>query len=127
MNKGQDLSGIIYEYGTLEEWPTFIQEMSAYGKVWLGRDLIEPESIQYQFFMGLGQTRLFAEFVRLYTDNKIQIRDVNSMKQEVYFDFNQETLSLEINDFLRGLFGPGIFEEIEPNLKPIFISGLESI
>lgn len=127
MNKGQDLSGIIYEYGTLEDWPTFIQEISAYGKVWLGRDLIEPESIQYQFFMGLGQTRLFAEFVRLYTDNRILIRDVNSMKQEVYFDFNQETLSLEINDFLRGLFGPGIFEEIEPSLKPIFISGLESI
>lgn len=127
MNKGQDLEGIIYEYGTLKDLPSFLHEISVYGKVWLGSDIVTPDSIQYQFFMAIANPRIFGQFVEKYSSGKILIRDINSIKQEVYFDFNQETLSLELDDFLRGLFGPGIFEEVEASVKPIFISGLDSI
>lgn len=127
MNKGQDLGGVIYEYGTLKEIKDLIPKMSAYGKVWLGSNFIQSEDMQYQFFLGLGDTRMFSDFVRVFTNEKMQIHDVNIMKQEVYFYFNDELLSLEVEDFLRGILGPGIFEEIEADIKPLFISGLISI
>ena len=127
MNKGQDLTGVIYEYGTLRDIKALIPKMSAYGKVWLGSNFIQAEDMQYQFFMGLGDTRMFSDFVKVFTNEKMLIHEVNLMKQEVYFYFNDELLSLEVEDFLRGILGPGIFEEIENDIKPLFISGLVSI
>lgn len=124
-NKGQDLPEIIYEYGTKKDLKEFLKEISSYGKVWMGSDLLETENLQYQFFMCPGDLKLFTDFVLLMTNNNFLIRNINVMKQEVFFDFNGETLSLEMPEFLRGIFGPGIFEEIE--VKPFFISGLDSI
>ena len=125
MNKGQDLPEIIYEYGTKEDMSAFIQEIGAYGKVWMGKPIVETESLQYQFFMTPGDLRLFTEFTLAFTDNKVSIRNINPMKQEVYFDYNEELLGLDLEEFLRGLFGPGSFEEIE--MPAIFLSGLDSI
>lgn len=127
MNKGQDLQGIIFEYGSLGEMPELLKEISAFGKVWLGSDVIKSDELQFQFFLAPADSRLFGEFIASYTNRKILIREMNSMKQEVYFYFNDELLSLETEDFLRGIFGPGIFEEIEAEIKPLFISGLVSI
>lgn len=125
MNKGQDLPGIIYEYGSRSDLTLLIEEISSYGKVWLGRDLITGEHLQFQFFMAPGDLRTFTNFIFNLTDEKFKIRNINPMKQEVFFDFNDETLSLELPEFLKGVFGPGIFEEIE--VKPFFLSGLDSI
>jgi predicted N-acetyltransferase YhbS len=125
MNKGQDLPGVIYEYGTLNDLTLLVQEISSYGKVWLGRDLVPSENLQFQFFMAPGDLRIFTDFVFNLTGEKFKIRNINPMKQEVFFDFNEETLSLDLPEFLRGIFGPGIFEEIE--VKPFFLSGLDSI
>lgn len=127
MNKGQDLSGVIYEYGTLKDIKDLIPKMGAYGKVWLGSNFIKSEDMQYQFFMSPGDTRMFSDFVRVFSNEKMLIHEINLMKQEVYFYFNDELLSLEVEDFLRGILGPGIFEEIEDDIKPLFISGLVSI
>ncbi len=127
MNKGQDLTGIIFEYGTTREFESFVQEISGYGKVWLGKPINETGEEQYQFFLSPGDTRLFSSFISNITLNQINIREVNPMKQEVYFDFKQELLGLEIEEFLRGVLGPHPFEELEMTSKPIFISGLESI
>lgn len=126
MNKGQDLNEIIYEYGCHGKVEDFIAEVSPYGKVWVGIPLPENQEAQYQFFMAPGDTKFFAEFVRLHTRQQIQIRDINPLKQEVYFDFNEELLGLETEEFLRGIFGPAPFEELG-ELKPLFISGLDSI
>ena len=125
MNKGQDLIGIIYEYGTFSEIPKSLQSMSHYGKVWTGKPFIETENVQYQFFMAPGDVRLFARFILNYTNLQISIRDINVLKQEVFFDFNGELYSLELEEFLRGIFGPGIFEELE--VPVFFVSGLESV
>lgn len=124
-NKGQDLPGIIYEYGTKNDLATYLKEISNYGKVWMGTDIVPTENVQYQFFMGNGDLRLFTDFIFELTDKKFEIRNINIMKQEVFFDFNEETLMLELPEFLRGVFGPGVFEELE--MKPLFLSGLDSI
>jgi predicted N-acetyltransferase YhbS len=125
MNKGQDLTDIIYEYGTEHDLGKMLGEISGHGKVWMGSELSTTDQLQYQFFMSPGDLRLFTEFVLAFTDNKISLRNINVMKQEAFFDFNEELMALDVPDFLRGLFGPGTFEELE--LKPIFISGLDSI
>ena len=124
-NKGQDLPGIIYEYGTKNELSSFLKEISSYGKVWTGSELFPTENSQFQFFMSPGDLRHFADLVYLYTNEAFVLRNINIMKQEVFFDFNDETLSLELPEFLRGVFGPGTFEELQ--VKPLFISGLDSI
>jgi predicted GNAT family N-acyltransferase len=124
-NKGQDLPGIIYEYGTKKEITDFIQEIGQYGKVWMAKELVSTENLQYQFFMSPGDLRLFSEFILSLTNQQFAIRNINIMKQEVYFDYGDETLSLETSDFLRGVFGPGAFEEIE--IPTLYLSGLDSI
>jgi predicted N-acetyltransferase YhbS len=126
IDKGQDLEGIIFEYGTKHDIKGFIQKISAYGKVWLGENLFEDGEFQFQFFMAPGDTQLFTQLIEWYTANKIKIREINLFKQEIYFYFNDELLSLETDDFLRGVLGPGVFEELG-DLKPLFISGLDSI
>jgi predicted N-acetyltransferase YhbS len=125
INKGQDLPEVIYEYATKSDFRDLINEIAAFGKVWMGQEIVPTELLQYQFFMSPGDLKLFTEFIFKLTKQQFAIRNINLMKQEVFFDFNEETLSLELHDFLRGVFGPGVFEEIETN--SFFISGLDSI
>ena len=125
MNKGQDLPGIIYEYGTEESLENFLNEISSYGKIWAGKEVIPTEQIQFQFFMSPGDLKLFTEFIFHFTKGKISIRNINVMKQEVFFDYNEELHALDTQDFLRGIFGPGTFEELD--LPNIYLSGLDSI
>lgn len=126
MNKGQDLTDIIYEYGSQREISLFLNDISAYGTVWMGSSLLNDGEEQLQFFMAPADTKLFSQFISHYTNNQILIREINSMKQEVYFYFNDELLSLVTEEFLRGVIGPETFEELGA-LRPIFISGLDSI
>ena len=126
MNKGQDLSGIIFEYGSHGEMKNLVKNISAYGKVWTGAHLLDEGEAQYQFLLAPGDTKLLAIFMGLYTNEKILIREINPMKQEVYFYFNDELLALKTEEFLQGVLGPAPFEELG-DLKPIFLSGLDSI
>ena len=124
-NKGQDLPEVIYEYGTKKNWNDFLSEISAYGKLWTGKEFIATENQQFQYFMSPGDLRLFTNFILQLTNKQFAIRNINLMKQEVFFDYNEETLSLELPEFLRGVFGPGSFEELQ--VPTLFISGLDSI
>jgi predicted N-acetyltransferase YhbS len=127
MNKGQDLTGIIYEYGSKSDLRGWLKEASSLGKIWLGQPLMDTDNHQYQFFLAPADMKYFRELITAMTKDLMKVRDVNVMKQEVYFDFNDETLSLEAEEFLRGIFGPGQFEEVDVAKYPLFISGLDSI
>lgn len=126
MNKGQDLNDIIFEYGTSGTIEDLIGKISAYGRVWMGARLVDHGEAQYQFLLAPGDTKHLAIFMGLYTEEKIIIREINPMKQEVYFYFNEELLALETEEFLQGVLGPAPFEELGES-KPLFISGLDSI
>jgi predicted N-acetyltransferase YhbS len=125
MNKGEDLPEIIYEYGTMGKIEDLLKRICHFGKVWTGKEIVSANQTQYQFLMSPGEQSLFNEFIQSFTENRVSIRAINSIKQEVYFDFNNETLGLSIDEFLRGMFGPDGFEELP--LPSLFISGLESI
>ncbi len=126
MNKGQDLTGIIYEFGYMEEIGKFIQEIRAHGTVWSPVAVSDTNTQQFQFLLAPADRRLFAGFIADYTKAQFTLREINLIKGEVYFDFGDETLSLEIPEFLRGILGPGTFEELGDAL-PVFLSGLDSI
>lgn len=125
MNKGQDLSGVIYEYGTRGQIELLLEDIRAYGKVWSGKSILPSEEVQFQFFLSPADKRIFSRFISSITEGKISVRDINTLKQEIFIDYNDETLALDIEDFLRGIFGPGTFEEL--NIRSVFFSGLDSI
>lgn len=125
LGKGQDLTGTIFEYGS-QNFERVTQEAQSYGKVWTAYAPPDTESSHYQFLLAPGDTKLMSDFIQSYTNGKIVIKGVNQMKDEVYFEFEKDTLALESEEFFRGVFGPGSFEELG-ELQPIFISGLDSI
>jgi predicted N-acetyltransferase YhbS len=126
MNKGQDLTGIIYEYGHQNELEKFVSEAQKVGTVWTAIPVSDNNTQQFQFMLAPAARRPFAEFMNDYTKGQFTVRDINLIKGEVFFDYNDETLSLEIPEFLRGVLGPGTFEELGDN-APLFLSGLDSI
>jgi predicted N-acetyltransferase YhbS len=125
INKGQDLPDVIFEYGSSGDLDPLMKELTSYGKLWSGKEVQETENSQYQFFMSPGDLRQFSDFVFEFTEKKFKIVNINLMKQEVFFEFEEETLSLELPEFLRGVFGPSAFEEV--NVPTLFISGLDSV
>ncbi len=125
-DKGQDLEDIIFEYGSINSKEDVLDNAPGNAKIWSAFPLNEEAIEQFQFLLAPGDLTKFSNFVLEYSNHKINVRQINQMKQEIYFDFNEETLGLDLDEFMRGLFGPQRFEEIE-DLKPIFISGLDSI
>lgn len=126
MNKGQDLTGIIYEYGHSGDLAEFLQAARPYGNVWTAVPLLDTNTQQFQFMLAPADRKLFAAFVHDYTTGKFSLRDINVIKGEAFFDFEEETLGMEIPEFLRGLLGPGAFEELG-DVPVLFFSGLDSI
>ncbi len=126
MNKGQDLTGIIYEYGFQDKPENFLAEATHTGTVWTAIPLRESNTQQFQFMLAPADRKLMTSFVHDYTKGLFELRDINLIKGEAFFDFEEETLSLEIPEFLRGILGPGSFEELG-TLSPLFFSGLDSI
>jgi len=124
--KGQDLEGIIFEYANNTNSTDIINLAPKDSKIWSGYKLEEHAIEQFQFMLAPGDLKKFSDFIYEYSVHKINIRQINQMKQEIYFDFNDETLALNLDEFMRGIFGPQSFEEIG-EIKPIFISGLDSI
>jgi predicted N-acetyltransferase YhbS len=125
-NKGQDLTDVIYEYGTAGEMAGFMRELAGAGKLWTATPIEATEGQQFQFMLAPGDLAKFTAFIKAYTQGKFLIRNINVMKKEVFFDFDGETLMLEMEEFLRGVFGPGLYEELG-ELPPFFVSGLDSI
>jgi len=117
-NKGEDLTNIIYEYTN--------QSICEDGIIWKAQKNQDNDIEQFQFMLAPADLHKFSIFVATYTKNQIIVKHINQMKKEIFFEFQNETLALPIDEFLFGVFGPGYFEDLQ-DIKPIFISGLDSI
>lgn len=124
MNKGEDLSDIIYEYGSLDD----IEEISTYGILWSPWDFEveneEHKNILYAALLKINNFDSFQQFISGYTKNLIQFDSIENEK--VCFRFESSKMKLEPSQFLQGIFGPNKFEELKET-KKILISGLDSI
>lgn len=124
MNKGEDLSEIIYEYGHLKD----IEEISTYGILWSPMNFEvekeEDKSILYAALLKINTHNLFKDFITKFTSSIIDITRID--ETHVQFLFENEIFNLEHEDFLQGIFGPDKFQELNKSPK-ILISGLDSI
>lgn len=125
MNKGADLQDIIHEYASREK--PVLEEMRSFGQLWLPE--IDSENykgeIHYDGLIRVCNTDQFQLFVQAYTEGMIEPIQLNQDK--ILFNFDGNEYDLDMPSFLCGIFGPGRFEELQGKVKPIFISGLDSI
>lgn len=121
INKGEDLNGVIFEVGDFRD----IKEINNYGITWSPYDF-EQEDIDKLFaaVLKIGNNKNFISFITNYTQEHIKIINIES--DSVKFTFEENNFELSHQDFLTGVFGPNRFEELS-GLKPLYISGLDSI
>lgn len=119
--KGADLCNIIHEYGFIDK--EYLSIFRSYADVWtpFKVDELSPNTL-FATVLTYGQKQLFTELVRNYTG--ILIKQIT--KDLVVFLFEGSEITLPIDEFLQGVFGPGRFQELIKT-PPIFISGLDSI
>lgn len=118
MNKGQDLTGIIHEYGFLNE--DILPEISAYGKIWSPLSLKQEHTNLFGAMLKIQNTNFFKDFVSQYCHI-----DIVSIDDYVDFTFNEQAHSCSVEEFLLGVFGPGRYQEI--TAPYLFIPGVDSI
>lgn len=124
MNKGEDLTDVIYEYGSIDD----IEEISTYGILWspwsFEVENEEHKTVLYAALLKVVDMENFKSFISLYCNDIIRLEGIES--GEVSFIFESKKMKLSIKDFLCGVFGPNRFSELDA-LKKISISGLDSI
>lgn len=124
MNKGEDLNDIIYEYGNIDD----VEEISSYGILWSPWSFeVENEDFKSLLFAALiriNNFQSFKQFIGKYTDNLIQVLEIND--QEITFTFEDKKMTLSVSEFVQGILGPNKFTELL-DTKKILISGLDSI
>lgn len=125
-DKGQDLEGIVYEYAGCPDLSQQLKSIEGLGTSWSAYPASEDSLAQYQFMLTPANHEHFEKFLYFYTQQRILLKKINRITRETFIEFNGETLSLELVELLRGVLGPGSFTELG-ELKPIFISGLDSI
>lgn len=119
MNKGQDLNGVIHEYGKLEK------EMLNFGFLWSPQEVKDlVPTYQYAALLKIGNHNDFREFISEITHEKIKILAIDSHK--IDFNFNNERFQQNIDEFLTGILGPSRYKELS-DYPPLFIPGLDSI
>lgn len=121
MNKGADLTGIIHEYGHInEEQLSLFQN---YGSIWT---TFQSNHKNYKTLLAsiikVGNLKYFSEFCF----NEFNIK-INEIKEDIIlFEFNNESFNLKMEEFLLGLFGPGRFEDFK-SFRKLYICGVDSI
>lgn len=119
INKGQDLSSIIHEYGKFDE------EMLNYGNLWSPIEIASlSPTYQYATLLRIDNIDRFKEFVLSYSQNLIKLNEID--QYQASFQFGADLYNQKIEDFLTGLLGPSRYDELN-DLKNIFIPGIDSI
>lgn len=126
VGKGQDLQGIAHEFGSLDSLSELRKRARKISKVWGPVKISQEDTLQYQFMLLPGDRRIFTDLIKAYTQNRIEIILISHVHQKIEFRFEGVNQEMKMDEFLRGIFGPGRFEELR-GLKPVFIRGLDSI
>lgn len=120
IGKGEDLNGVIIEVGSFKDF----EEIKNFGVVWSPEEVSYDGDILYAGVIRIGEHKSFTDFIKTYTDNEIQITNIND--EVINFSFEDNNFTLSHSEFITGVFGPSKFDELT-NLYPLYISGLDSI
>ncbi len=121
IDKGQDLTEIIHEYGKIDDHE--LSEMINIGNVWT--PYISEKNFSCRELFGsvakIESANAFKTFLAEFAGAEF----ISQTDQEITIKIDDEEFTLKVKDFLPGLFGPGKFTEFET--PDLFISGLDSI
>ncbi|MEX0798907.1 MAG: GNAT family N-acetyltransferase [Bacteriovoracaceae bacterium] len=122
VNKGQDLKGVIHEYGHLKDK----SEALAHGKLWTSQFQKEATAL-FGALVKPGVAENFKNFIQAFTHNRIRIHSIKGkIEEKIFFAFEGKDFALDTETFLQGVFGPGRFEELS-DLPNLFIGGIDSV
>jgi predicted N-acetyltransferase YhbS len=119
MNKGQDLSGIVHEYGIIDD--NYLRVFRSFGNVWTPFNNGASSVNMFATILKVGDTKSFIKFIKSYTNIEIS----NISKDSIIFNYLECEHQFSQAEFLQGVFGPGRFKELK--IPPLFVSGLDSI
>lgn len=124
-NKGQDLQDVSHEIvfyeGLYDQYKNHLSTTQA----WIPEGLTEGNPSLYTAFFKIGDPQQFAQMIYTLTGDQVAISAIN--EEQVVFGFNGDSYEATHEEFLRYIFGPGPLQEFKGLLKPIVISGLDSI
>jgi predicted N-acetyltransferase YhbS len=124
-NKGQDLNDVSHEIvfyeGLYDQYKNHLSTTQA----WVPEGLTEGPPSLYTAFFKIGDPQKFGQMIYSLTGNQIAISSID--QKEVVFGFDGENYEASHEEFLRYIFGPGPLEEFESVVRPLVISGLDSI
>lgn len=118
-NKGADLTNIIHEYGFLNL--DQLKVMQNFGTVWSPQNIEENETL-FSTVAKVGDTAQFKALVQDLSGLSVKAISYDNIQ----FTYDGLEINLSHPKFLNGIIGPGRFKELD-QLKPLFISGLDSI
>lgn len=117
-DKGQDLTDVIHEYSSAD-----IFSPKGSDKVLWSTQAFKESTTLYATLLKIQNIRLFNIFINDYTN---QLISNVSILNKVNFENNGKQLSLEYDEFMQGIFGPGQFKELKDSLS-IYFCGIDSI
>lgn len=123
LNKGQDLQGIIHEWGA--EKPELVIQQFANAPLWHMPKEVSQLPHLFVGLMRIGDHELFRDFISKWSQSRLQIDQ--SHQKSILFSFDGVQHQLSIKDFLTGLWGPQTIKEFDGLGPKFFISGLESV
>ncbi len=125
-NKGFDLSNVIHEISFYND-EELIEKLSKF-KLWLPekhQSYIKHALCLYTGLIKLGNPEKFTRFITQVYSNELYINNITD--NVVQFEFQQETYTLPINDFINMTLGPKPAKEFIRYAPWFSISGLDSI
>lgn len=127
INKGQDLSSVIHEFGYRDSCKKlFFEQLKDY-KLWVPESISPDAPSQYLYtaMIRIGNWDKFKEFVFNWSNGDISIIDGDL--DNVTFDFNGDEFELATETLLQYIWGPEKIKEFSAYFKPLYISGLDSL
>ncbi len=128
INKGQDLTNIIHEFGYQSNTKNKMQKLFNNSTVWVPeheKELLNERQVKYLGLARIGNTKLFQKHIEAVSKNTINCEEIDH--DAVDFNFANKSYMVTTAEFLTYVFGPSPLLEFQDFEHPIYISGLDSI
>lgn len=118
MDKGQDLGGVIHEYGDLKD----AEEMASHGRLWSTKES-KGSTALFGALVRPGKMDEFSKLAQAYAGLCLE---TPLAEENVSFSYQGTDFDMSLESFLQGLFGPGRFQELD-GLPKFSVCGLDSV
>lgn len=122
--KGMDLQNVLYEFHP----PSSTESFKDFSKIiWNGfiNESALSDEVLFAALVRIHPTDHFKKMIEEISSGKIKVLSIQNKTVEIAFD--NQFFNINQNEFLKGIWGPGIITEFEGLVPPLYISGIDSI